>query len=125
MKARDYVKMYRDEVARGNEHACAKVGSEFIAETVRLKDVRHVSSIGGFEGILKEQDQKWRAFVRLAGVAALKPDGFENLIEYWLRSRNPELWELLSHGHMEVYRKRGHMRQNFNPQEDGGADDQK
>jgi hypothetical protein len=96
MKAREYVKFYRAELARvGESAALVTIGRAFVDEVVVLKNARHVSSIGGFEGILREQNEKYKAFVKLVAPSPFAENGFAQLVETWLKMYYAPLWDQL------------------------------
>jgi hypothetical protein len=81
MKAKEYARQYRELFSTvGQEMAIWTIVKDFFLETKAIAEARHSDSNLCLIAVLKEQSQKWRVFVRLAGDAGLRPDGFYNFV---------------------------------------------
>lgn len=77
-KARKYAEEYRDNPTNETLEGIARSFHEEIKEVVTTRSVQSLSSLCA---VLKEQDRKWRAFVRLAGDSGIRTDGFKRIIQ--------------------------------------------
>ena len=82
MKAKEYFEYYEKRIADGSDSNQVLVGivRQFIDEVISIANERHVERNDGFIAIIKEQDQKWRAFARL--VPDVKPSGFIDCVAF-------------------------------------------
>ena len=89
MKAKEYFEKYEAGLTDGNEEngntAIADFLTELVQEIETIKKVRHVQCDRGFLPILKEQNDKYKAVVRMFvkkyGASPIKPEGFEMILE--------------------------------------------
>jgi hypothetical protein len=70
MKAKEYAAKY---LASPTRETMTDIACAFDADTVSLVKARNVKSDQAFKSILREMDDKWRAFARIAGC---NPDGY-------------------------------------------------
>ena len=64
MKAKEYLQKYLSDTRPANEKL-TDVVLEFISEVKTIGEMRHAKSDDSFVAIVKEQERKWRAFVRM------------------------------------------------------------
>jgi hypothetical protein len=89
MRAREYANRY---IAEGRtSEALYKVWRDIFIEFQDLVKARHASTDAAAIAIVKELNQKWKTFARLAG-PEVKPDGFMELI----RKKFPELYTTMT-----------------------------
>jgi len=91
MKAKDYVNLFNEKGR--TEVGLVEICFLFFQEAKILRDKRQVKTDLGFISIVKELDDKYRAFSRLASTSTeyIRPEGFRLYMEV----ATPELWTLL------------------------------
>jgi hypothetical protein len=99
MKAKEYAREYRELFSTvGQEMAVWTVVKEFFLETQTIAESRRSDSNLCLIAVLKEQSDKWRAFVRLAGDAGIRPDGFYNFVLKQFEHEPDVLRDFIKHG---------------------------
>jgi len=78
MKAKEYAKRYID-AGRTNQ-ALGAVWLDMIKEFETIANVRHASSNEAGVAIMREIEQKWKAFARIIG--EINPDGFRDMLKH-------------------------------------------
>ena len=89
MKAKEYFEKYKAGLLASEDKAFVAAAQcliyDLFTESKRIVEVRHVKSDSGFIPILKEQNDKYRAIVRMFereyGVSPIRADGFEIILE--------------------------------------------
>lgn len=89
MKAKEYYEKYKDGLASEDRDtylpAAHGLLSDLFLEAEEISRVRHVKFDRGAIPILREQNDKYKAIVRMFhkefGYSPLKPDGFELVLE--------------------------------------------
>lgn len=77
MKAKEYAQQYNAaQTEEQKKEAIRKIITSFVNEVKELAKVRKAVSNAAIASIVKEQDDKWRAFARQ--VEGIDPDGFKN-----------------------------------------------
>lgn len=96
MKAKDYIEKYRERLESGDIAAIKKAGAdmlmEFSKEVAQIAETRGVQRNSALVALLKEQNKKWNAVVKVFPTI-LARDGF---MRFWI-NRMPELqrmWEI-------------------------------
>jgi len=88
MKAQEYYEQYKDGFLNKDEAIYLDAANKFLVELFKeadeLRKIRHVKYDRGFLPILREQNEKYRAVVRLFvkkhGASPIKPEGFEEIL---------------------------------------------
>ena len=83
MKAKDYAEQFfKDEQTMSDIDCTSKVFAGFVTEIETISKTRNVSTTDGMLSIIKEQDQKWKAFCRIINKdqPRFKEDGFLALL---------------------------------------------
>lgn len=79
MKAKEYAQQYNAaKTEEEKKEAIRKIIVGFVAEVKSLAQARKAVSNSALASIVKEQDDKWRAFARLVEDKTVDPDGFKN-----------------------------------------------
>lgn len=89
MKAKDLYAKYKDGVMSQEDAvyipAVRGLVSDLIGEIKEIAEVRHVQFDRGLLPIMREQNDKYKAIVRMFekeyGASPIKPDGFEIVLE--------------------------------------------
>jgi len=89
MKAKEYAERYKSEGK--TQDALVKVCKDIFCEFKPIAEARHVKLDSSGLSIIRELDDKWRAFVRLSGDGHINPNGFIDFCIY----RMPELTPML------------------------------
>jgi hypothetical protein len=93
MKAVEYFNQYQiDRNKKGEQEALGQVVIDMLAEVKTIGEKRGVQLLSGLASIFAEQDQKWRAFVRLCeknGYHNIRPDGFAQFCTHKIPSTIP------------------------------------
>lgn len=74
MKAKEYAKRYLESADQDKE--LSEICLAMISEITYICSQRHVGSNLGLANVVREQDSKWRAFVRIVDNSKINPDGF-------------------------------------------------
>lgn len=99
MKAREYYETYRDGLISGEQtyHQMDTVRALFLdmsLEAQELMKARQVKTADGVSSVIKEQNQKWNAIVRLLekkdGITYYKRNGFQEYIQAVLNRHTEE-----------------------------------
>jgi len=83
MKAKDYAEQFlKDEQTMSDIDCTSKAFIAFVDEIIEIKEARSVSTEPGLIAIVKEQDQKWKAFCQIVNKdkPRFKEDGFLTLL---------------------------------------------
>jgi hypothetical protein len=96
MKAKEYAAQYHEKLAAdpNKTRAAWEIARDMLVEGRALMLQRSQSqrpSNTCITGVLNEQTDKWKAFVRIVGDGAIRPDGFARLIEHEFADIWPEL----------------------------------
>jgi hypothetical protein len=80
MKAVEYFNQYQiDRNKKGEQEALGQVVIDMLAEVKTIAEKRLVKTDNALASVFNEQDQKWKAFVRLCeknDYQGIRPDGF-------------------------------------------------
>lgn len=90
MKAKEYLEEYLKDTRPENERL-ADVVIKFAQEIKTIGDARHARSEDSFVSIVKEQDDKWKAFVRktIPGKDGALDGSFMNCLKVMM----PGVWQ--------------------------------
>ncbi len=85
-KAKEYAEQYK---ANPTIQTLAEIVKEMVLEIREIYEMRHGKSDGALKAIFNEQEEKWRAFVRLVDDPNIAQDGFRNFCQKYF----PEVYE--------------------------------